>query len=90
MNDEPKQPRAWVVIAFPLALLRASLLIDALLILGSFVTYTPAIDATTMQNIYIGRILHYGSAIGLLNLLAIASLVTSREVWRRQLTERPR
>ena len=41
---------------------------------GSFVTYAPSVDATAMQNIYLTRIVHYGSAIALLNALAILSL----------------
>jgi hypothetical protein len=87
MSDEPKKrSRAWTVIALPIVLLCASLLTNAWLIAGSFVSYTPAIDATTMQNMYLARIVNYGSAIALLNVLAIASLITGREVWRRQLT----
>jgi hypothetical protein len=75
MSDEPKKrPWAWIVAQVPAALLCVSLLVNAWFVFGSFVSYAPSIDATAMQNIYLTRILCYGSAIALLNALAIASL----------------
>jgi hypothetical protein len=58
----------------PAALLCVSLLVNAGFVFGSFVTYAPSVDATAMQNIYLTRIVHYGSAIALLNAFAILSL----------------
>jgi hypothetical protein len=75
MSDEQKKRSwQWIVAQVPGALLCISLLVNAWFVLGSFVTYTPAIDATTMQNIYITRILHYASAIAILNALTILAL----------------
>ncbi len=75
MSDEPKNgSQAWMLAQVPAALLCVSLLVDAWFVLGSFVTYAPSIDASAMQNIYLARIVHYGSAIALLNALAILSL----------------
>jgi hypothetical protein len=50
------------------------LLVTAWFVLGSFVTYAPSVDATAMQNLYLTRIVRYGSAIAHLNALAILSL----------------
>jgi hypothetical protein len=75
MSDQPKRPSwAWMVTQVPAALLCVSLLVNAGFVFGSFVTYAPSVDATAMQNIYLTRIVHYGSAIALLNALAILSL----------------
>ena len=75
MSDEPKKrSRAWMLAQVPALLLCVSLLVDAWFVFGSFVTYAPSIDASAMQNIYLARIVHYGSAIALLNGLAILSL----------------
>ena len=75
MSDELKKPPwAWMVAQVPAALLCVSLLVNAWFVFGSFVTYASSVDATAMQNIYLTRIVHYGSAIALLNALAILSL----------------
>jgi hypothetical protein len=75
MSDEPKtRSWGWIVVQIPAALLCVSLLVTAWFVFGSFVSYAPSVDATAMQNIYLTRILHYGSAIALLNALAILSL----------------
>src|SRR5580692_7063607 len=75
MSDEPKKRSwAWIFAQIPAALLCISLLVNAWFVFGSFVTYAPSIDASAMQNIYLARIVHYGSAIALLNGLAILSL----------------
>jgi hypothetical protein len=75
MSDELKRPSwAWMVAQVPSALLCVSLLVNAWFVFGSFVTYASSVDATAMQNIYLTRIVHYGSAIALLNALAILSL----------------
>ncbi len=61
-------------------LLSISLTLTVWLIIGSFVTYTPAISANDIQNIYIGRIVRLGSAIGLLQAGAIAVwLISSKK-----------
>jgi len=75
MSDEPKKrSRGWSVAHVPGALLCISLLVNAWFVFGSFVSYAPSVDATTMQNIYLRRILYYASAIALLNALTILSL----------------
>jgi hypothetical protein len=44
----------------------ASCLVLGSLVLGSFVSYTPSVPATRIQNIYIGRILwHCGISVAL-------------------------
>ncbi len=64
----------WILAQVPAVLLCASILVIAWFIVGSFVTYAPSVDANTIQNIYITRIVHYGLAIAVLNTLAILSL----------------
>jgi hypothetical protein len=54
------------------ALLLVSLFITVCFVVGSFVSYAPTVDATTIQNIYLKRILLYGCLIAFLDLLAIA------------------
>jgi hypothetical protein len=83
MSYEPKKwSRARIVAEIPAVLLSISILITAWFVLGSFVTYTPSVDATTMQNIYLTRILHYGSAVAILNILAILSMELGRKSGR--------
>jgi hypothetical protein len=83
MSDKPKKrPRAWMLAQVPGALLCVSLLVDAWFVFGSFVTYAPSIDASAMQNTYLARIVHYGSAIALLSGLAILSLGVNDLKWR--------
>jgi hypothetical protein len=76
------EPMKWspsrIVAEIPAVLLIISILVTAWFVLGSFVTYAPSIDATTMQNIYLTRILRYGSAIAILNALAVLSLGLGR------------
>ena len=61
-------------VAISVLLLGASILVSAWFILGSFVTYATN-DAATIQNIYLTRIVSYGSAIAVLNALAAGTLV---------------
>jgi hypothetical protein len=75
MTDKPIAKATINPIAVSVTLLCISLLVSAWFILGSFVTYAPSIDAAAMQNIYLSRILLYGSAIAGLNALAAATLV---------------
>jgi mannose/fructose/N-acetylgalactosamine-specific phosphotransferase system component IIC len=84
MSDEPKKrARAWVFFAVPVALLCATLVITAWFVSESFVTYAPAtIDANAMRQVYLARMMHYGSAIALLNALAIVFLIAGREFAR--------
>jgi hypothetical protein len=84
MTDESKR-RLWerIGLVVPVALLCASLAIIAWLVSGSFVSYTPAkIDADAMRTLYLERTLHFGSAIALLNALAIVFLLAGREFGR--------
>jgi hypothetical protein len=75
MSDTARQRSpAWILAQVPAVLLCVSILVVAWFIVGSFVTYAPTVDANTIQNIYISRIVHYGLAIAVLNGLAILSL----------------
>jgi hypothetical protein len=75
MSNKPQGKANASLISISMMLLCLSLLTIAWFIVGSFVSYTPAVDATAMQNIYISRILHYGSMIAVLNFLAFTALV---------------
>ena len=56
-----------------IALLTISLAMTVWFILGSFVTYSPAVSAADLQNIYLSRIVRFGSAIGALQAAALAA-----------------
>jgi hypothetical protein len=81
--ESKKWSRAEIIAEIPAVLLTIAILVTAWFVLGSFVTYTPSIDATTMQNIYLTRILRYGSAIAILNALAVLSIGLGRRSRRR-------
>jgi hypothetical protein len=83
MSYVPKKwSRARIVAEVPAALLCISIAITAWFVFGSFVTYAPSVDATAMQNIYLTRIVSYGSAIAILNALAIVFLGVGRKSGR--------
>jgi hypothetical protein len=83
MSDEPKN-KSWarIVVEAPAVRFCVSLLVAAWFVFGSFVTYAPSADATTMQNIYLTRIEDYGSAIAILNVSAILILGAGRKSGR--------
>jgi hypothetical protein len=61
-----------------MALLALSIVLTAWLILGSFVTYTPSVTATEIQNLYLGRIVRLGATIAALQLAAIIVVLRTR------------
>ena len=62
-----------------LALLAISVALTLWFIVSSYVTYAPNVSATAIQNEYIDRIAWFGSAIVVLQVVAILVLSLTRD-----------